>query len=152
MLTFEIKTAGGKVFASGMLAEKHFSSGNDGYFGSDKTALPKVAHLSADPLIVAVKDGNDTVATFRATPRTFSTGSYGYWAGGKVFVGAGETQMQIQLVLVGSKGVAGDGLKALNNKYQLQAQAVLLHGVKLADDNPVAEEAAAAIAAIDAAA
>jgi len=82
MFTYELKTVAGKVFAAGMLNEKHFASGNDGYWGGDKTALPKVTHLSADPVVVTLKDGNDVVATFYATPRMFSTGSYGYWAGG----------------------------------------------------------------------
>lgn len=146
MLTYELKTVGGKAFAAGMLAEKSFSTGNDGYWGGDKTALPKVTHLSNDPVVVTVKDGDDVVASFYASPRTFSTGSYGYWAGGKVFTAAGEVQAQAQLVLVGSKGIAKDGLKALNNKYQVQIQMVLLHGVKFGtaqDMNAQAEAAAA---------
>lgn len=145
MLTYELKTVGGKAFAAGMLGEKHFASGNDGYWGGDKTALPKVTHLSADPVVVTVKDGDSIVATFYASPRTFSTGSYGYWAGGKVFTSDGEVQAQAQLVLVGSKGIAADARKALNNKYQVQIQMVLLHGVKLgtAQDVNVQAEAAA---------
>lgn len=152
MFTYELNTKAGKTFATGTLNEKHFASGNDGYFGNDKTALPKVAHLSGDPIEIVLRENGKSIAVFFAVPRTFSTGSYGYWAGGKVFTSSGETQAQVQLVLVGSKGVAGDGLKALNNKYQLQAQAVLLHGVKLADENPVHADVEAAIAAIAAAA
>ena len=130
-ITYTIATEAGHVFAQGMLFAKTFTSGNDGYFSNDKTAMPKVAHLTGKPIVMTLKDGDRIMGTFTAYSRTFSSGSYGFWAGGKMYTNDGiECQAQMQLVLVKSKGVAKDALNTCGNKYQLQAQAVFLNGVK----------------------
>lgn len=157
MLTYQLETEAGKVFASGMLGERAgdgaFKSGNEGWFGTDKTALPKVAHLTSQKIRMTLKDGERVIGSFVSEPRLFKTGSYGYWGGGKCFTNQGlEVQAQVQLVLVKSKGVIKDmadklNLVALNNKYQIQAQAVLLNGMTIdtphPDDQPEVSASAA---------
>jgi len=62
----------------------------------------------------AVQDGLASLVKTQMEPKTFSTGSKGFYGQGKIEIGGRRYQAQVQAVLVGSKG---------NPKAKVQANA-----------------------------
>jgi hypothetical protein len=121
MLTFKlagINDAGkSTTFCASSVPAKEFKTGSDGYFASTKTAVPKTAVT----LMIELSDDDTKLAVMTVPAKDFKTGSCGYFTSEKVAMEGGLYQMQVQLVLVGSKVQARD---VCGNVYQTQVQLV----------------------------
>ena len=119
MLQFTIRTNKG-IAALGTVPAKQFSSGSTGFFTTSGLTLAE----SATEHRVEIKDTDtDTVLVdMPLVAKDFSTGSRGFWAGGKVAGEDGLYQFQAQAILKGSK--TGDVKRA--DAYQMQIQLVLI--------------------------
>lgn len=144
MLKYRFVADGGKAaFAIGMVQEKQFKTGSDGFYGNGKVALP----VKFESISFELKDGDDTVAAFVLPYKEFKTGSVGYWNGGKIALETGMYQMQVSLVGVGSKDGKWD-----KRTCQMAVQLVRI-GSKDSPkvvESPIHEDVVQAIADIDA--
>lgn len=132
------------AFAIGMVQEKQFSTGSDGFYSNGKVALP----AKFESITFELKDGDDVVAAFMLPKKSFSTGSTGYWNGGKMALETGMYQLQVSLIGIGSKTGKWDG-----RSCQMSVQLVRIgskDAPKPVVESPIAADVAAANAAIDA--
>jgi hypothetical protein len=75
---------------------------------SRNTKASEIATPSATPTTPSITPTPDVIATIHgqtvpALPRTFSSGSKGYFGVGKLVIGGRKYQAQVQLVEIGSK-------------------------------------------------
>ena len=142
MLKYRFVADGSKsAFAIGMVAEKQFKTGSDGYYGNGKVALP----VKFESIAFELKDGEDTVAAFMLPKKDFKTGSTGFWNGGKMALETGMYQLQVSLIGIGSKEGKWDG-----RSCQMAVQLVRIGSKDAPKSSPVAAEVAQSNADIDA--
>ncbi len=136
MLTFKLQgiNDAGKAttFVAGTVAVKEFKTGSDGFYANTKTAVP----TTAKTIIFELRDDDDVMAVMTVPAKEFKTGSVGYFTSEKCALDGGMYQLQVQLVLVGSKTPVADGVHAaletgkkvdtknLPNNYQTSVQLV----------------------------
>lgn len=104
-----------------VLQPKSFSSGSKGWYAGGKFATEEgIYQCNFQAVIVGSKDDptcpmptDDLMLGDQAmVAKTFSTGSTGFFSQGKIMTKHGSLQCQFQAVLVGSKPVTEEGLKA----------------------------------------
>lgn len=123
MLTFKLQgiNDAGKAtaFVAGTVLPKNFKTGSDGYFTNTKSAVP----TTAKTVMFELRDDDTVLAAMVVPAKEFKTGSVGYFTSEKCALDGGLYQMQVQLVLIGSRTQMAE-TKSLPNNYQVQIQLV----------------------------
>jgi hypothetical protein len=72
----------------------------------DVKVAPSMTEVPADSMTAVLQVNGQTVGIVLLDPKSFRTGSKGFWGQGKVQIGAHRYQVQVQAVQIGSKPAA----------------------------------------------